>query len=180
MDYSDSVTPAKNRLFVLILGSYSEKCFDELENLREGLRSGGYANTHLTSNLDDPPTLDQKLSITNPDLYAYRKSIHYLEYSHVNLYVFGKDCPYGSVTAELIISLLRFNKSKCSSFLFHDDVDYETIPRGFLSDYNLTIHRYSNENDLLDFAKDECLDHIVTNKCDEEKEYLIANTIFGV
>jgi len=173
MLFGDSLSTEKKSLFVLILGSYSSRCLSEIEKLKNKLRSVGYENTHLVADLDDPEGMDPNLQIENSDLFAYKKSIHWLRQSHVNLFVFGKNCPYGSITAEMIITLLQFKRVKCSSFFFHECVDYESVPKGFLSEYDAIQTKYTDQDELEQLARNECWNHLIGGECTTPNETVL-------
>ena len=131
-DYADSLTPAKQKLSVLVLGSYSDPCYDRLETLKIQLQNSGYNNTSLVADHTEESVELQTLQFSNYPLYTYKKSIQWIEQSQVNLFVFFKDCPFGSVISEMIISILKFNQFTCSSFFSNKELNLIVFQWDFL------------------------------------------------
>ncbi len=97
-----------------------------------------------------------------------------IEQSEVNLFVFLRDCPFGSVISEMIISVLKYDQFTCSSFLFQDGINFDSVPTGFLSEYQLNVRHFADLHDLIIKAKRECQIHITENDCSTER---LANSL---
>ena len=160
----DKLKVIKNNLEVLLLGSYSTECFYKLQILKQELQNCKYQKTTLVSDLKDTPELE-KLQFKNEDLFVYKKSISAINNSKINLFIFFKNCPLGSVISEMIVSVLKFQNYTCATFFFEDGLRFDSVPKGFMSEYNLNIRKFSDMEDLARKAKQECQIHITENKC---------------
>ena len=162
--YFDSLTPAKKHLDVLILGSYSESCFKQLEILRTSLNEYGYDKVSLVAEHTEETTELEELSFTNYPLYAYKKSLQCIEKSQVNLFVFFKDCPFGSVISEMIISILKFGQLSCATIFLQNGIKFDNVPLGFLFHYNINICYFDDIKVLIRLSKQECNNHLIIGK----------------
>jgi len=163
-DYSGDYESEKAGLKVVIFGSYENTGRKHLENLRTKLQEYGYRKASLVKDLPDPPGISE--TSMSYELYATKKSKHWIRMSDVNLFVLFNGIPYGSVMVEIVHFLTSFpDRIPCSSFLIEKELDLQTLEIGNLRDHNCNLAYFDNIDDLKMLARSQCLMHLLENKC---------------
>jgi len=163
--FADDVSDAKKGLFIIIFGPYKKGGISKLTDLRNYLRSAGYDNACLVTELDDPAGLDKSIG---EERFFYRKSIYWVEKCQIALFIFFKDIPYGSAIVEMT-TLFSTNpeKAKCVSIFVEEGHAPETLVEGIIRDHGCTIGYFEKDDDLFQLSRAACLNHLIEDKCGE-------------
>lgn len=170
ISFRDDVTEAKKGLFIIIFGPYKKGGISKLTDLQNYLRSVGYDNAYLVSELDDPPGLDKSIG---DDLFFYRKSNYWVEKCQIALFIFFKDISYGSAIVEMTrLFSTSPEKSKCASFFIEEGHTPETLVSGIIRDHDCLIAHFEKDTDLFQLSMAACLNHLIEDKCGEMESEL--------
>lgn len=161
--YADLLETRKRNAKVLILGSYSalkvyglgEKvCEERLKRLKAFLIAKGFENTRLVKNWMDEDNIPRD----SFDEHFRGKSFHYIDkWAEILIFVFFKDADNVSVTREwghMIESSKE--KCKCSTILWHQDLDLGSIVRGDIGGEGIRDYSFEDENELHEVAFSGC------------------------
>lgn len=162
-NYKDTVTEKKGKVKVVLFGPYKNGGYERLDVLKKELLKRGYLNTELVANLPIPSTITKT---GNPEVDDTIKSEYWIEHSHINLFAFYKDIPYGSVTIEMKHMLDQFpEKVNCSSFFVQIGTSLQTLEKGTMRKHRLDISHFETDDDLYAMAEKACFHHLIEGNC---------------
>lgn len=173
IEFTDAVTPLKNKAKIVIFGPYGKGGRDRLELLKEFLRTSKFSKADTVVRLPAPPGINRQ-RIGDDDIYFTKKSQYYVKKFEIGLFVFFKDISHESVTVEVKELVDKYpEKIKCASFMAQEDKSsLATLERGTLKNYNRDIGIFNNCNDLNELAEKACTNHIIEDDCVKSRQLL--------
>ncbi len=159
--YEDNISGEKKELFVLIFGPYQNSSLKKLERIRNHLRKNEYEKTFLVKDLKDP----DGLSKTDDEEYWYKRSMYWLQQSHVNLFILLKNNSLDSVIVEIIEAVNNLSSLKCTTFFLEDGVSLGSLVKGALKNFRCNISTFSNTRELNQKILSVCWNHLIEDNC---------------
>lgn len=146
----------KSALTVTVYGSYEPyrtASLGRLVALRRCLRANGYSKASLVSDY----SLPQRQESETDEEYSTRLSLHWIDYSQVNIFALFCDIEQGSVGVELgylvasaaVPKTIVLFEGGCSS-------SFATLVRGSVGHANIERDTFSDDEDLCTKATAKC------------------------